>query len=832
MQKKHSQGQIAIFVVLIFQVLFILFGMTINVAMTVYDKINFQNALDLAAYYGAKQQAEVLNAMAHINYQMRQNWKLLSWRYRILGTLTQDKGHPHNQSPKAYWCPQNKLSNGNGQNIQCSQQKISFHGTPIEKQKCSQAKSSHYRDNNIYPGYCDSRYFICTSNNAWIRGIEPNEQNLCQLANITIPPIPEPAIPGNILPIANVASHAIDKLRQEIGRSCPKEGALNALLAHLFLIHFREDQQDRRGMIQHIFKKSLEAGNDLNGDPILKGASKVFCNNLSQNNLRSINPTDSTPEGCFSSDVLQDFNSVEDKDFEVFFEPIRVTPVLQILDLKGNQSSVESCPSIIRPHYDTDGSSARPTPNGFDIKYKITTQGIINRLYDNPNPHPLYGFLNQPAIKQELEIQIDVYNMSNYFNPQNKLLLGFSKKTDQQIYYGLRIELPSYKPNIFALPLPSSQTILFKASSIAKPFGGVFGPKPKSDPFIKTTTDPNNINPYTLQPNYSRYPGDPWGLIDYKIHDPAHPSRFLNKLKVMKHNSKRVWTIDAFFRWTLYAPADIRDPLAWPFQVEEDEVSKSFMRLMELIAIHPDIYDLSHYSIAGNYMQTYFPKICKLLTENKDNCNQLKLNPEIIKNIQQITDGIAFDDLYRKTNGLKKYYIRGDLGWPYPDLVDANGKALSIAPVFLEGNLNNSGKIIPLAYNHFSPTSPHPNTSPLRVIGKSFQLNTGPYALAGPILNQDHFGYPWLAQLPEEILSSWAPPIPENGKMDYSDYTPPQPKGGKLFMKCDTEVTTANKPNTSGCIVGGRSGYSVKLISCSALEDNSPLKNDTEWCSQ
>ena len=51
---RRKRGQIAIFMVFVFQVLFILLGMTINVGMTVFDKINFQNSLDLAAYYGAK----------------------------------------------------------------------------------------------------------------------------------------------------------------------------------------------------------------------------------------------------------------------------------------------------------------------------------------------------------------------------------------------------------------------------------------------------------------------------------------------------------------------------------------------------------------------------------------------------------------------------------------------------------------------------------------------------------------------------------------------------------------------------------------------------------
>ena len=88
---KNVKGQMAIFFVLIFQVLFILFAITLNLAFVIHDKINLQNSVDLAAYYGAKKQAEVLNTLAHINYQMRQNYKLLAWRYRILGTLGQNR---------------------------------------------------------------------------------------------------------------------------------------------------------------------------------------------------------------------------------------------------------------------------------------------------------------------------------------------------------------------------------------------------------------------------------------------------------------------------------------------------------------------------------------------------------------------------------------------------------------------------------------------------------------------------------------------------------------------------------------------------------------------
>mgnify|MGYP002623770690 FL=1 len=92
----EQRGQMAIFVALIFQVLFVFFAMAINVALIIHDKINLQNSVDLAAYYAASKQAELLNAMAHQNYQIRQAWKLYAWRYRVLGTtgLLAAKLHP------------------------------------------------------------------------------------------------------------------------------------------------------------------------------------------------------------------------------------------------------------------------------------------------------------------------------------------------------------------------------------------------------------------------------------------------------------------------------------------------------------------------------------------------------------------------------------------------------------------------------------------------------------------------------------------------------------------------------------------------------------------
>src|SRR5437764_657897 len=84
---RNESGQMTIFIALIFQVLFVFFAMVINISLLVHDKINLQNSVDLGAYYAAERQAEILNEIAHINYQIRQDYKLLTWRYRVLGTL-------------------------------------------------------------------------------------------------------------------------------------------------------------------------------------------------------------------------------------------------------------------------------------------------------------------------------------------------------------------------------------------------------------------------------------------------------------------------------------------------------------------------------------------------------------------------------------------------------------------------------------------------------------------------------------------------------------------------------------------------------------------------
>src|SRR3989338_7563743 len=79
---QNQRGQVAIFIALISTLLFMLFGMTINFAMLVHEKINLQNAADMAAYAGAAEQSRILHIMSWKNYELRKVYKeilYLTW---------------------------------------------------------------------------------------------------------------------------------------------------------------------------------------------------------------------------------------------------------------------------------------------------------------------------------------------------------------------------------------------------------------------------------------------------------------------------------------------------------------------------------------------------------------------------------------------------------------------------------------------------------------------------------------------------------------------------------------------------------------------------------
>ena len=479
---------------------------------------------------------------------------------------------------------------------------------------------------------------------------------------------------------------------------------------------------------------------------------------------------------------LEEFNSFEGKSFKYVFGHLNVWPVLRYADFGGNTISL--CKVKTRSHYYVNGD------------YHSHWINMLN-LFSNNN-HGLFSFL-----KNDQRFLFSFNHANKFFNrdevgdnPLASLTLGFYKKTDQTLYYGLKGDFDYLSKNqIFSLLL--NPAIKFKASSFAKAFGGRFGPQPdQGDPFIPLhhpRGDPKIpptavLNSAFLQPNYSRWPGDRSGLLHPQLHSTNLNSHFLKKHypQAGRPLPGESYYIEDFFHLIFYESPD--DPLARPYGIPGPDRKKNFMRMMELMAVYPDAFDLSHYSIAGNYMKTYFPRICKLIREGGSDCQSAARNKINIR-------GAPF-----------RAYIRGDFGWPetdyYMNLNQAKkGVDISVATYFLKAN---AGKIDPNEITHFKRNPVQP-IQPLRLTsGKIF--------------------YPWLVQeLPAHLLSSWAP---TEERDRYFKYRFPK----KKFLKCSGSAAK-DMPVPSSCAIGGRSDYSVKLISCETVNDLDPKPgNIDEYC--
>ena len=80
---KNSKGQAAIFILMLFSLIFMFFGMAINIGMLVHHKMNLQNAADMAALSAASEQARILNMIGWKNYELRKNFKYFLYEYWV-----------------------------------------------------------------------------------------------------------------------------------------------------------------------------------------------------------------------------------------------------------------------------------------------------------------------------------------------------------------------------------------------------------------------------------------------------------------------------------------------------------------------------------------------------------------------------------------------------------------------------------------------------------------------------------------------------------------------------------------------------------------------------
>ena len=268
--KLSSRGQMAIFIVLIFQVLFVFFAMIVNVGVVVHHKINLQNAVDLGAYYAASKQAEVLNAISHYNYQIRQAYKLLSWRNRVLGVGNQSAGsvdrHP-------FFSPNSYVSD---REVEVFFNPKKGHGSP----------------------------YVCTTWNKWSHILEEEEDFCATLDdNIENPPeFPEPQFPAApFLPFNMFIYQQMQEQAESFAKSCETYGIHNFQMAALWMRSYREVVRTRVEEIERLARSLSERSfSDIDGGSVFEGTWNTVRHNLTRGNTVKLTESD-----------LRIFNSLE-----------------------------------------------------------------------------------------------------------------------------------------------------------------------------------------------------------------------------------------------------------------------------------------------------------------------------------------------------------------------------------------------------------------------------------------------------------------------------------------------------------------------------------------
>lgn len=287
---ENQRGQSAIFVALMFNVLFVFFAMSINVAMVIHDKINLQNSVDLGAYYAAQKQAEILNAIAHQNYMIRQSWKLMSWRYRVLGTMGLDRSavnHP--------------------------------------------VRTGEISDTPYNPAVRPS---VCMTYKPTWEEVPPRE-NLCNEITTNIPPLPEVKVIAGFLGINHSIAALSRELRAQFARQCEQNGAVNWWFASSFLHSFRLDQRNRKQVIMGLATGLSLKDNDfvdLDGNSVLEGVRQTIEKNLTYENRQSIVN-------------IQLHNSLGKVPPKNWLAEVQVAPTMIYTDVRN----VDGCYAILKP---------------------------------------------------------------------------------------------------------------------------------------------------------------------------------------------------------------------------------------------------------------------------------------------------------------------------------------------------------------------------------------------------------------------------------------------------------------------------------------------------
>ncbi|MEC9284000.1 MAG: Tad domain-containing protein [Bdellovibrionota bacterium] len=585
---KSQKGQITIFIVLVFQVLFVFFAMVTNIGLVVHEKINVQNSADLAAMYGAQKQAEVLNAIAHTNYQIRQAWKLLAFRVRVLGDFgrTQPQGgHPLKRV---------LATNGN-----------SPIGSPLDNWGGSAVGG--------VPSATTLPPMVCVNHGGWVvqpgAGATTGTDNICKSESgsvgITLPTLPNINV---ILPTDAIIASQFRRLQSQIDSTCQGAGGYNWNAAANFMANFKLDVRNKLKRIRQL-KQKLENGLDLEGNSIAEGVRRTFWGNRTGGqdkvNITWVNSLDLYTGAT-------DWLMIN-----------HVYPLVFFVGQRASSGCAGERSSLAEAYLDAGKVIADASPGALA-------------------PYGYTGYLKN--------LSVDSTTLSQPWSDDDliKSSIGVEKNPWVAIYSGVSVNVPATKP---FMPILGSHNI--KAESYAMPFGGSIGPWANNtwpsgatrssgaaiDPLLPAIWSGDGLptgEAYSIRniPNYSRFPGDTVGLgSQYSLSEVA-----------------RVWpragsqpgklSLNSF-------GSIIPDQLVNGNGNGQNPV----LTEMEALAVAPDLFDLTYYSIepkAGVYYdQRTGQNRAIMIPDYIITDTQKDVKDQIT---QQVAKGFAPANPYRVTN--------------------------------------------------------------------------------------------------------------------------------------------------------------------------------------
>ncbi len=707
------RGQISILMALIFPVLFVFFAMTINIGLLVHDKINLQNSVDLAVYYGATKQAEILNAIAHINYQLRQNWKLLAFRLRGFGDFGSEN-HP--------WLLNSKVTGTFSDNDDWRPlNNPKYPGEPSPVSVCTQVGENwmqrYVGDRTINRKRKD---FACNKPDSVISGV-PITQAV-QNAPFTL--------------LAEEFEEYTVHAQKKGMEQCISHGASNWFTASVWFFAYKYNLIIRKIAIEKL-AELLEKGQDLSGKKIEAGVKKTFENNLTRSNRDAVR----------NDDVHWNyFNSMKDINRSAWLVETPLLPFIYYTDSEyaggGRGGSDPNCTYIIKLLENEPYHFTHPTYNNTLVYDTDRYQVIKEHLRYLTAVEPPMGDPGIPIENTNMHISI-------------ASMVSYEKNPWYMVYSGLNVQLEAGN-RIFSPFKPGSPTL--KAKAFAKPFGGRIGPWMFPTWPEGSRRSQNNNNPIDMMlqpiirdengdantaslldpnrvPNYSRFPGDEFGLNSQKA------------LGVFRYLIDQMSHIDLSYNDFLKEsilpsledlgnPGQQYDPLAWDPINQDPKAEAPKSRVFEVLSVAPDLFDITYYSIDPQF--------------HKNHSNLIDLNLKFVT--RAIDLGNKPGSQYDGFNVLDQWAWMHDIY---------------------------QGGILP------------------------------PYPLIPGIQIGRHGE--WFVKKWTHLLTGW---IPEKMRND------------KFFGSCTDKGDLTKKTSESlpgSCGIGGRMGYSVKLVSERYLKSDLPL---------